>query len=130
MGRGPALRSPLGKYAVRTRHVGTGGGTRRRGPGRELEEESGLTDVTTVAQLGPYALPERIQRGTNRLLRKIHPYVFESIAPVPDRWVHHATGSVEEEGVPFAFRWQRIPYLSVDPSFQEVVRRLQAWHAS
>jgi 8-oxo-dGTP diphosphatase len=64
---------------------------------REIEEESGLTNVQLVRKLAEY---ESQQWGTLR-------HIFHLTAPpdVPDSWSHTVHGRGEDQGMVFEYRW-------------------------
>jgi ADP-ribose pyrophosphatase YjhB (NUDIX family) len=67
---------------------------------REIEEESGLTNVQLVRKLTEY---ESQQWGTLR-------HVFHLIASenTPDTWSHIVRGKGEDEGMVFEYRWMTL----------------------
>ena len=77
---------------------------------RELEEESGLALACDPAFIGTW---ERQRHGDieDASTPRIHPWhlsVLDAPPDLPDNWSHRATGSPEEEGLIFAYRWVAI----------------------
>jgi 8-oxo-dGTP pyrophosphatase MutT (NUDIX family) len=74
---------------------------------REIEEETGLTGLSMVRQLGVVELGLRDAGGPSSTT-----YV-ELSAPVhdgdPTDWIHHVTGDGADDGMRFAVRWEALP---------------------
>ena len=72
---------------------------------REVAEETGLTDVTVVAEVGredkPHPDTGRPQRTT----------YFHLLVPAggPDSWMHHVSGEGEDAALRFACRFTPLP---------------------
>ena len=68
---------------------------------RELREESGLSGLSIVGIIDQYAWqhPTTGNRHCRRVIQ------FDAGSGLPDTWRHTATGSAEEEGLIFCFRW-------------------------
>jgi len=74
---------------------------------RELEEESGLRLEVEPRLVGEWTrvLDGRFGEAATHDVHLWHLFVIEAPEGLPDRWTHHASGSPEEEGLAFAFRW-------------------------
>lgn len=67
---------------------------------RELHEESGIALDARPLSIGTW------DRKFGPLeVHRWHLFALPAPAGLPDSWTHIATGSVEEEGLAFAFRW-------------------------
>lgn len=91
---------------------------------RELHEESGLVLDGPAHPIGTW---ER-DLGDGEIHRW-HLFAIVASTGLPDRWTHVATGSIEEEGLAFAYRWLPVdPALpaALDPLFGACARSLLA----
>lgn len=93
---------------------------------REIEEESGLKNVRLIKNLGTKKL--LIKGGPNRsgsLELQIHTaLLFEIVGDVTLQWVHVATGSPEEDGIPFSYYWHTIDETLENILFEDFVHFL------
>lgn len=88
---------------------------------REVEEETGLTGPRAVHPLGSW-----VQATSGGDLQRWHGFVLVAPDDTPDRWDHAASGSPEEDGLLFSFRWVPLsPWVLevLPPLFHELVRR-------
>ena len=68
---------------------------------RELEEETGLTELIIVRKLGvQHYYKAYIQDDVER-----HDYLLRPKSPLPDDWTHMVTGKGEDAGDKFQFYW-------------------------
>ena len=67
---------------------------------RELHEESGLAFECRPRAIGHW---DRVLEGGE--VHRWHLFLIDAPDGFADEWTHEATGSVEEEGLDFAFHW-------------------------
>jgi 8-oxo-dGTP pyrophosphatase MutT (NUDIX family) len=72
---------------------------------REVQEETGVDEVTFVRSLGAVELgPD--QPGGPALTDYVH---LEATGQTADTWEHSVTGGGDDEGLVFACRWESLP---------------------
>ena len=74
---------------------------------RELLEESGLDYAGPLQALGTLEreCEAGVEGNTHRHPQLWHLFLMRAEAPLPETFAHMATGSPEEEGLVFSFRW-------------------------
>lgn len=74
---------------------------------RELLEESGIDYAGALQPLGTLAreCEAGVEGNTHRHPQLWHLFLMRAERTLPERFEHTATGSPEEEGLVFAFRW-------------------------
>ena len=74
---------------------------------RELLEESGIDFTGALQPLGTLdrECEAGVEGNSQRHAELWHLLVMRAEAPLPESFVHRATGSPEEEGLVFSFRW-------------------------
>jgi 8-oxo-dGTP pyrophosphatase MutT (NUDIX family) len=97
---------------------------------RELEEESGLKLESDPAFIGTWErrLQDGIEGGPAPHIHPWHLSLLEAPSSLPERWSHQATGSPEEEGLVFVYRWVAVDAGlpgKLHPVFEAVARMLQ-----
>lgn len=87
---------------------------------REIEEESGLRELTTIRKIG-------IQRYYKAFIDanvERHDYLLMPAAELPERWDHTGTGGGGDDGLVFQFKWLKTGDLEhIDPEFRDYVNR-------
>ncbi len=68
---------------------------------REVFEETGLTNLTVVSKIDQYTF----FRDTHQCFNRRHVYHLESLASLPETWVHRVTGNGIDQDLEFHFRW-------------------------
>jgi 8-oxo-dGTP pyrophosphatase MutT (NUDIX family) len=96
---------------------------------RELEEESGLTLAGEPTFIGTWErkLQDGIEGDRAPHLHPWHLSLLEVPPGLPDNWSHRATGSPEEEGLIFQYRWVAVDAdlpCKLHPLFDAVARML------
>lgn len=76
---------------------------------RELEEETGLTDLKLVRKIGVSHQPSII--NPNEILER-HCFLLSAPKTARAQWIHRVGGKGIDGGMRFAFEWKR-----VDPHF-------------
>lgn len=66
---------------------------------REIEEESGLRDLTLIGKVGEAVFT---WEDTPHIR---HFYLFRAPAGLPDRWEHVVTGGGEDAGIVYVYEW-------------------------
>jgi 8-oxo-dGTP pyrophosphatase MutT (NUDIX family) len=86
---------------------------------RELLEESGIAFDGPLHDLGTLErhCPAGIEGNAHAHDQLWHLYLMRAAAPLPERFDHIASGSPEEDGLCFAFRW-----LATDDPLDEFIR--------
>ncbi|MDP9891855.1 8-oxo-dGTP pyrophosphatase MutT (NUDIX family) [Variovorax boronicumulans] len=74
---------------------------------RELLEESGIDFTGALQPLGTLdrECEAGVEGNTHRHPQLWHLFLMRAEAPLPETFEHMATGSPEEEGLVFSFRW-------------------------
>jgi hypothetical protein len=74
---------------------------------RELLEESGIDFTGELQSLGTLdrECEAGVEGNTHRHPQLWHLFLMRAEAPLPETFAHMATGSPEEEGLVFSFRW-------------------------
>lgn len=74
---------------------------------RELLEESGIDYVGPLQPLGTLdrECEAGVEGNTHRHAQLWHLFLMRAHGALPETFVHKATGSPEEEGLVFSFRW-------------------------
>jgi len=70
---------------------------------REINEESGLTNLTIIRKLGE---SRRCWLDTNVESCR-HYFLLELLEGVPDQWVHFVHGDGNDAGLKFSYYWHR-----------------------
>ncbi len=96
---------------------------------RELEEESGLALACTPDHIGTWerVLASRIEGDGMPRVHPWHVCLMDAPPGLPESWSHCATGSPEEEGLIFDYRWLAIDAAlpaALHPLFDAVSRML------
>jgi len=74
---------------------------------RELLEESGIAFDGPLQPLGTMdrQCEAGVEGNLHRHAQRWHIFLMRSLAPLPERFKHVASGSPEEDGLVFSFRW-------------------------
>ncbi|MBD1911644.1 MULTISPECIES: NUDIX domain-containing protein [unclassified Leptolyngbya] len=72
---------------------------------REINEESGLTDLTLIRKIG---ISERCRLNSRVTVRR-HFYLLEAPNDIADSWVHTVHGTGNDAGLRFSYFWERSP---------------------
>ncbi|MDM0085805.1 MULTISPECIES: NUDIX domain-containing protein [unclassified Variovorax] len=74
---------------------------------RELLEESGIAHTGALESLGTLArrCEAGVEGNTHRHAQLWHLFLMRAEQPLPETFEHTASGSPEEDGLVFAFRW-------------------------
>jgi putative (di)nucleoside polyphosphate hydrolase len=83
------------------------GETPAEGVMRELEEESGLRFDGQPRPIGEWrrVIDGKFGERATGAVQLWHVFVLDAPEGLPDSWTHEASGSPQEEGLTFAFRW-------------------------
>jgi 8-oxo-dGTP pyrophosphatase MutT (NUDIX family) len=78
---------------------------------REIEEETGLTDLRIVRKLGQDSMyHEKRRRSVTR-----HFYLVQLKGPCPDRFSHVVTGEDDDRGSVYLYHWVDLIYGQIPP---------------